>query len=247
MENTPEQIVKPPEHVAIIMDGNGRWAAQRGLPRIEGHRKGVQAFRRAIEAADSIGIKYLTVYSFSSENWRRPKQEVADLMMLLKFFINTDLEKLNRNNVKIRIIGDRVALSEDIRALLDKAENTTTHNTGLNLVVAFNYGGRQEIVSAVRAIAEKVANNDLELSSITEDLLSNHLDTRGIPDPDLLIRTSGEQRISNFLTWQLCYTEFVFIQDYWPEFTKETLIRAINEFSQRERRFGAVGPRQQEE
>ena len=232
---------KIPEHVAIIMDGNGRWAAQRGLPRVEGHRKGMQAFRRTVEAADKLGIRYLTVYSFSSENWSRPQSEVSELMSLLKYFINSDLNALHKKNVRIRIIGEREPLTEDIRTLLEKAESRTKDNTGLTLIVAFNYGGRQEITQAVRSIAGKVLNQDIQLSDINEHLISENLNTHGIPDPDLLIRTSGEQRISNFLIWQLSYTEYVFVPDYWPDFTAETLEKALIEYSERERRFGGLG------
>lgn len=241
-ETGKTEVLSVPQHVAVIMDGNGRWAAQRGLPRVEGHRRGMQAFRRAIEAADALGIRYLTVYSFSSENWNRPEQEVSELMKLLKFFIRSDLASLNRKNVRIRVIGERATLSPDIQDLLESAEEATKKNTGLTLVVAFNYGGRQEIVRSVCRIAEKLLNHEIDKTDITPDLIQSHLDTHDIPDPDLLIRTSGEQRISNFLTWQLSYTEFVFIPDYWPDFTGETLKKALKEFAQRDRRFGALSP-----
>ena len=230
-----------PEHVAVIMDGNGRWAAERGLPRVEGHRRGMQAFRRTIEAANSLGIRYLSVYSFSSENWNRPQNEVSELMKLLKYFINSDLGALHRKNVRIRVIGEREQLTDDIRALLEKAENLTQANSGLTLIVAFNYGGRQEITQAARLIAQKVQAGELKISDITEKIISDNLNTYDIPDPDVLIRTSGEQRISNFLIWQLSYTEFVFIPDYWPDFTAETLKNALKKFSERDRRFGGLG------
>jgi undecaprenyl diphosphate synthase len=232
-----------PAHVAIIMDGNGRWAQRRGLPRVEGHRRGVEAVRRAVRSAIGLGIRYLTIYSFSSENWRRPAQEVSDLMGLLKRFVRHDLADLHAHNVRVRIIGDRVGLSADIRALLDEAESLTRPNTGLTLVVAFNYGGRQEIVRAVRALAERVRSGALEPSAIDLPLLEAELDTTGIPDPDLVIRTSGEQRLSNFLTWQTAYTEFVFIPDFWPDFDDTIFRAAIDEYLRRDRRFGGLGAR----
>ncbi|WP_112664121.1 isoprenyl transferase [Microvirga flavescens] len=232
-----------PTHVAIIMDGNGRWAAKRGLPRFEGHRRGVEAIRRAVRSAIGLGIKYLTVYSFSSENWRRPAQEVADLMGLLKRFVRHDLADLHAHNVRVRIIGEREGLSPDIRALLDEAEALTRENTALTLVIAFNYGGRQEITRAVRALAEKVKAGDLEPSAIDLDSIEAHLDTQGIPDPDLVIRTSGEQRVSNFLIWQTAYSEFVFIPDFWPDFDDNTFRAALDEYSRRDRRFGGLSAR----
>jgi undecaprenyl diphosphate synthase len=232
-----------PTHVAIIMDGNGRWAATRGLPRVEGHRRGIEAIRRAVRAAADLGIRYLTVYSFSSENWRRPAQEVADLMGLLKRFVRHDLADLHRSNVRVRIIGDRESLQPDIRALLHEAEDLTCRNTGLTLVVAFNYGGRQEIVRAARALAEQVKAGVLSPQDIDLDRMEAALDTRGIPDPDLVIRTSGEQRVSNFLTWQTAYSEFVFVDEYWPEFDQSTLKAAIDEYRRRDRRFGGLSAR----
>ncbi len=232
-----------PVHVAIIMDGNGRWAATRGLPRVEGHRRGIEAIRRAVRAAGELGIRYLTVYSFSSENWRRPAQEVADLMGLLKRFVRHDLADLHANNVRVRIIGDRDGLQPDIRALLQETEDLTRRNEGLTLVVAFNYGGRQEIARAARALAERVAAGTLAPGDIDMDRLEAALDTSGIPDPDLVIRTSGEQRVSNFLTWQTAYSEFVFIPDFWPDFDRATLEAAIDEYRRRDRRFGGLSAR----
>ena len=232
-----------PTHVAIIMDGNGRWAAKRGLPRFEGHRRGVEAIRRAVRTAGDLGIRYLTVYSFSAENWRRPAQEVSDLMGLLKRFVRHDLAELHANNIRVRIIGERRGLTGDIALLLDEAENLTRHNTGLTLVIAFNYGGRQEIVGAMRALAEKVKAGTLDPASIDVELVERHLDTHGIPDPDLVIRTSGEQRVSNFLTWQTAYSEFVFIPDFWPDFDDATFRAAIDEYCRRERRFGGLSAR----
>ncbi|HEX2137740.1 MAG TPA: isoprenyl transferase [Microvirga sp.] len=236
----PERV---PEHVAIIMDGNGRWAARRGLPRAEGHRRGVEAIRRAVRAATGLGIRYLTVYSFSSENWRRPAQEVADLMGLLKRFVRHDLADLHRANVRVRIIGEREGLSPDIRGLLDEAEILTRGNTGLTLVVAFNYGGRQEIVRAVRILAERAKAGTLDPAEIDADTVESVLDTCGIPDPDLVIRTSGEQRVSNFLTWQTAYSEFVFLPGFWPDFDAATFRAAIDEYGRRERRFGGLSAR----
>jgi undecaprenyl diphosphate synthase len=232
-----------PAHVAIIMDGNGRWAAQRGLPRFEGHRRGVEAIRRAVRTAGDLGIRYLTVYSFSAENWRRPAQEVSDLMGLLKRFVRHDLAELHANNIRVRIIGEREGLASDIRLLLEESEQLTRSNTGLTLVIAFNYGGRQEIVNAVRRLAEKVREGVLDPSAIDMETLGAALDTRDIPDPDLVIRTSGEQRVSNFLTWQTAYSEFVFLPDFWPDFDDATFRAAIDEYGRRERRFGGLSAR----
>ena len=234
-----------PAHVAIIMDGNGRWAAQRGLPRFEGHRRGVEAIRRAVRTASDLGVRYLTVYSFSAENWRRPAQEVSDLMGLLKRFVRHDLAELHANNIRVRIIGEREGLAPDIRLLLEESEQLTRSNTGLTLVIAFNYGGRQEIVNAVRALAEKVKAGVLDPSAIDMEYLGAALDTRDIPDPDLVIRTSGEQRVSNFLTWQTAYSEFVFLPDFWPDFDHETFRAAVAEYGRRERRFGGLDARAQ--
>ncbi|MET0530507.1 MAG: isoprenyl transferase [Microvirga sp.] len=232
-----------PVHVAIIMDGNGRWAAQRGLPRFEGHRKGIEAIRRAVRAAGDLGVRYLTVYSFSSENWRRPAEEVSFLMGLLKRFVRHDLAELHANNIRVRIIGERQGLPADIRLLLDEAEQLTRANSGLTLVIAFNYGGRQEIVSAVRALAERVKEGALDPASIDMDAIAAALDTHDIPDPDLVIRTSGEQRVSNFLTWQTAYSEFVFLPDYWPDFDEAIFKAAIDEYCRRDRRFGGLSAR----
>jgi undecaprenyl diphosphate synthase len=229
-----------PAHVAIIMDGNGRWAARRGLPRVEGHRRGVEAVRRAVRSAIGLGVRYLTVYSFSSENWRRPAEEVSDLMGLLKRFIRNDLADLHARSVRIRIIGEREDLSPDIRMLLAEAEELTKGNEGLTLVVAFNYGGRQEIARAARALARRVNEGLLDPESIDMAEIEAELDTRGIPDPDLVIRTSGEQRVSNFLTWQSAYSEFVFVPEFWPDFDDVTFRAAIDEYRRRERRFGGL-------
>jgi undecaprenyl diphosphate synthase len=229
-----------PTHVAIIMDGNGRWAARRGLPRVEGHRRGVEAIRRAVRSAIDLGIKYLTVYSFSSENWRRPAQEVADLMGLLKRFVRHDLAQLHGQNVRVRVIGEREGLTADIRALLAEAEDLTRHNMGLTLVIAFNYGGRQEIARAVRRLADQVRAGKLDPQAIDIEAIEAELDTCGIPDPDLVIRTSGEQRVSNFLTWQTAYSEFVFLPDFWPDFDHAIFKAAVEEYCRRDRRFGGL-------
>ena len=229
-----------PRHVGIIMDGNGRWAAARGLPRLEGHRRGVEALRRAIRSAIEMGIPYLTVYSFSSENWSRPHDEIADLMGLLKRFVRNDLAELHRNDVRVRVIGERDGLKPDIKALLQEAEDLTARNKGLNLVVAFNYGGRQELASAVRRIAERVAAGEIDPVAVTPALIAQHLDTADLPDPDLIIRTSGEQRLSNFLVWQAAYAEFVFLPCYWPDFDGAAFAEAIEAFAARERRFGGT-------
>jgi undecaprenyl diphosphate synthase len=231
---------RAPAHVAIIMDGNGRWAALRGLPRIEGHRRGVEAVRGAVRSAAQLGIRYLTIYSFSTENWRRPPQEVADLMMLLKRFIRNDLAELHANNIRVRIIGDRKGLTPDIGSLLQEAEELTRDNSGLVLVVAFNYGGRQEIARAVRAIAREVKEGHLDPEAVDAGTIERALDTDGIPDPDLVIRTSGEQRLSNFLPWQSAYSEFVFLPCFWPDFDHAAFKAAVDQYVGRERRFGGL-------
>ena len=229
-----------PRHVAIIMDGNGRWAARRGLPRFEGHRRGVEAVRRAVRSAINLGIGYLPIYRFSSENWRRPPSEISELMGLLKLFVRSDLADLHAHNVRVRVIGDRTDLSPDIAGLLDEAETRTRANTGLTLVVAFNYGGRQEIVRAVQRIATAVAEGRLRPDEIGLPTVTDALDTAGIPDPDLVIRTSGEQRLSNFLTWQTAYAEYVVAPGFWPDFDHEAFLAAIGEYHRRDRRFGGL-------
>jgi undecaprenyl diphosphate synthase len=229
-----------PRHVAIIMDGNGRWAAARGLPRVEGHRRGVEALRRTIRAAGEIGISYVTIFSFSAENWSRPPSEVGELMGLLRRFIRNDLAELHKSNVRVRIIGERLTLDPDIGRLLTEAEELTKNNDGLTLVVAFNYGARQEIVRAVRRIAEEVVQGRLAPDGITEETFGNYLDAPDVPAPDLIIRTSGEQRLSNFLLWQSAYSELVFVPTYWPDFDRAALEAAIRDYQQRERRFGGL-------
>ena len=229
-----------PRHVAIIMDGNGRWAAQRGLPRQAGHQQGVEAVRRIVKAARTLNIEYLTLFSFSSENWSRPASEIADLMKLLRMFIRRDLADLHKHNVRVRVIGRRDVLDTDIVGLLDEAETLTKGNTGMQLVVAFNYGSRDEIADAAKAIAMDVAAGRLSPEEVNADVLERHLNTHDIPDPDLLIRTSGEKRISNFLLWQMAYTEFVFVEENWPDFAQQHLERAIGEYRGRDRRFGGL-------
>jgi undecaprenyl diphosphate synthase len=242
-ENDTTVKEAPPRHVAIIMDGNGRWAAARGLPRFEGHRRGVEALRRTIRAAIELGIDYLTVFSFSSENWRRPPEEIADLMGLLKRFIRNDLADLHANGVRVRVVGSRDRLSDDIASLLSEAENLTRDNTGLTLVVAFNYGSRQEIALAARSLAEDVAAGRLRPEDISEESLAKRLWTANVPDPDLLIRTSGEMRLSNFLMWQSAYAELVFTPVLWPDFDRAALESAIAAFRGRDRRFGGLSSR----
>lgn len=233
----------PPVHVAIIMDGNGRWAQSRGLPRALGHKSGAEAVRRTVEAAGEYGVSYLTLFGFSSENWNRPKQEIGDLMGLLRLYLRSEIAELHRKNVRLLMIGDRSRFESDIINLIEEAERMTAGNTGLTLVLALSYGGRQEIAAAVRAIARDAAAKRLDPSDISEETVRRYLLTAEIPDPDLLIRTSGEQRVSNFLLWQVAYTEFVFLDTLWPDFSKEDLRRAICEFNSRERRYGAaVGP-----
>jgi undecaprenyl diphosphate synthase len=230
-------------HVAIIMDGNGRWAAERGLPRTEGHRQGVESVRRIVEAAIELGVTHLTLFSFSSENWSRPKQEINDLFGLLRRFIRRDLADLHKHGVKIRVIGTRTGLDADLLRMIDDAVELTKDNTALNLTIAFNYGARDEIARAARRIAEDVASGDLSPAEVTAERFGGYLDTAGLPDPDLLIRTSGELRLSNFLLWQLAYAEFVFVDVYWPDFSRELFEAAIAEYRRRSRRFGGTSAR----
>jgi undecaprenyl diphosphate synthase len=233
----------PPAHVAIIMDGNGRWAKARGLPRVAGHRRGGEAVRRAVIAAAELGISYLTLFGFSSENWKRPAPEVDDLMTLLRHYLRGEVAELHRNNVRVRVIGDRERLAPDIVTLIDNTEALTAGNTGLRLSVALSYGGRAEIAGAARRIAEAAIAGRLNPDQIDESVFARYLLTADMPDPDLIIRTSGEQRLSNFLLWQTAYSEFVFIDTLWPDFTKTDLERALSEFHGRERRYGATAGR----
>ena len=232
--------VRDLQHVAIIMDGNGRWANASGLPRSMGHRRGVEAVREAVRAAGELGIQYLTLFAFSSENWRRPEAEVEELMGLLKHFIRRDLAELHKEGVRVRVIGERENLSSDIRALLEEAENLTRDNQRQTLVVAFNYGARDEVARAMRRVAAKYAAGEVELEGLTAEYLDEHLDTAGIPDPDLIIRTSGELRLSNFLLWQAAYSEFVFLPCLWPDFDRKAFEEAIADYFSRDRRYGGL-------
>ncbi len=231
----------PPEHVAIIMDGNGRWAKARNLPRAAGHQRGAEAVRRTVKASVDLGISYLTLYGFSNENWKRPTSEITDLMGLLRLYLRKEIAELNSEGVRIRFIGDRSRLADDIVSLIEMAEHRTKNNVRLNLVVAISYGGRQEITAAARQLVREALDGCIEPDSIDENALNDRLATAGIPDPDLLIRTSGEQRISNFLLWQSAYAELVFVDTLWPDFSKSDLEDAVREFQRRERRFGATG------
>jgi undecaprenyl diphosphate synthase len=234
------ELAITPRHVAIIMDGNGRWANKRGLPRTIGHSKGVEAVRETVKAAADAGVEYLTLFAFSSENWSRPETEVNDLLGLLRKFIRRDLAELHRENVRIRIIGEREKLRSDILPLLLEAEETTRHNTALTLVIAFNYGSRDELVRAITGLARDVEAGRLSPDDITAQMISGRLDTADIPDPDLIIRTSGEERLSNFLLWQAAYSELLFIPDYWPDFDRDRFFDALKVFASRDRRFGGL-------
>ncbi|MGH6973136.1 MAG: isoprenyl transferase [Stellaceae bacterium] len=241
---SPLDPLPPPTHVAIIMDGNGRWAKARGLPRIAGHRAGAEAVRRTLSASVELGIKYLTLFGFSSENWKRPADEVSDLMGLLRHYIRGEIAELHRNGVRLRVIGERAKLPADVVGMIDNAETLTAGNDRLNLSIALSYGGRAEIALAARRLAEDVASGQLAPDAIDEDTFAARLLTAGIPDPDLLIRTSGEQRISNFLLWQTAYAELVFTPTLWPDFAKGDLEKAVRDFHGRDRRYGAsVGSR----
>ncbi|MBL9035298.1 MAG: isoprenyl transferase [Rhodospirillaceae bacterium] len=230
-----------PRHVAIIMDGNGRWAQAKGLPRTIGHREGAEALRRAVRAAADLGIEYLTVFGFSSENWKRPAAEITDLMGLLRLYLRREIDEIDRNGVRLRVIGDRDRLSPDINKLIDTAEARTAANRRLCLTVALSYGGRAEIVRAAQKLAQKVAAGEIAADSIDEDAFQRCLFTADIPDPDLVVRTSGEKRISNFLLWQCAYAEYVFMDKLWPDFSGEDLKSALAEFASRKRRYGAAG------
>ena len=229
-----------PRHIAIIMDGNGRWAKSRGLPRAAGHERGVEALRRTVEAAGKMGIEYLTLFSFSTENWRRPAEEVNALFGLLRAYVKRDLARLKAEGVRVRIIGSRENVPADILELIGKAERDTQDNRGGNLTIAFNYGGREEIVRAAQGLARQVAEGTLTPDEIDADKFAGALDTSVLPDPDLLIRTSGEARISNFLLWQIAYAELVILDVLWPDFNGDHLAGAIAAFQKRERRFGAL-------
>ena len=230
----------PPAHVAIIMDGNGRWAQMRGLPRQEGHRRGLEALRNAVRNAGDLGVSILTLYSFSTENWRRPATEVSFLLSLLRRFVEKDLGELHAAGVRVRIIGGRDDLAPDLRRLVEHAETMTRDNTRMTLVIAFNYGSRDEIVRAARRLAEDAAAGRIDPAAIDEAMVASRLDTADLPDPELVIRTSGETRISNFLLWQAAYAEFVFTPVLWPDFDRAALEEALAEYGRRERRFGGL-------
>lgn len=232
-----------PGHLAVIMDGNGRWAQARGKVRTEGHVEGVKALRRLVDLSIRYGIKHLTVFSFSSENWRRPRDEVNFIFGLLHRFVASDLATLIQNNVRIRIIGSSTGLDEPLRRLIAEVQSKTVNNTGLELIVAFNYGGKSELTEAVQNIAVEVAAGRLKPEDITEATVERALYTSGIPDPDMIIRTSGEQRVSNFLIWQGAYSELVFVEEHWPDFNEQVFLRALDEYSLRNRRFGGIESR----
>ncbi len=244
MSTTPQLSAQAlsnlPTHVAVIMDGNGRWAKQRGLPRVEGHRNGVESVRAIVRAAGEVGIKFLTLYAFSVENWNRPKDEVDTLMKFLARFLKNEIGELTRNNVRLEAIGQIWRLPEFVQEQLKKTQAALAKNNGLTLVLALSYGGRTEIVEATRAIAAKVKDGKLDPAEITERVIADHLYTSPWPDPDLLIRTSGEVRVSNFLLWQISYAEFVVTETLWPDFRKAQLIAALEEYARRHRRFGGV-------
>lgn len=228
-----------PVHIAIIMDGNRRWAKEKDLETKQGHKEGAENLKRIAKYANEIGIKYLTVYAFSTENWKRTEEEVGALMFLLKWYLNDLLNSSDLDNVKINVLGDITRLDPGIQKLILKLEDKTKDYTGLKLNIAFNYGGRDEITRAVKSIATSVKNNEISVEDINEDLISNNIYTAGMPDPDLLIRPGGEKRISNFLPWQLSYTEFIFTDKYWPDFNRDDLDKAILEYERRNRKFGA--------
>ena len=241
MDALPEnQGPEPPAHVAIIMDGNGRWAGARGQPRTAGHKRGAEAARRTVKAAVEEGVSYLTLYGFSSENWKRPSAEVDDLMGLLRWYLHSQVAEMLREGIRLRIIGDRSRLSPELTQLIEEAEAATAENHRLNLTVAISYGGRQEIISAARRLAAKVLEGSLSSDEIDDRAFEQELETTGLPDPDLIIRTSGEQRISNFLIWQSAYSELVFVDKLWPDFGEADLAAAIREYQSRDRRYGAA-------
>jgi undecaprenyl diphosphate synthase len=232
-----ERSLTIPRHVAVIMDGNGRWAAKRGRPRAFGHREGVEAVRRTVRAAGDMGVTHLTLFSFSTENWRRPVDEIDALFDLLRRYVETDLERLTGEGVRIRVIGRREGLSRELLNIVERAETRTAHNDGFHLTIAFNYGGRDELVRAARRAAEALG---ADLSGLDEAGLARFLDTDGLPDPDLVIRTSGERRISNFLLWQAAYAEFVFVDTLWPDFDGAAFAEAVSVYAGRQRRYGGL-------
>lgn len=244
MSSTPQLSAEAqgslPTHVAIIMDGNGRWAKKRGLPRVQGHRKGADSVREVVRAAGEIGIKFLTLYAFSVENWNRPKSEIDTLMKYLFRFLRKEIGELNKNNVRLKAIGQIYRLPENVQEQLKKTIGATAKNNGLTLTLALSYGGRTEIIEAVRHIGREIAEGKLDPEEINDQVISRHLYTHGTPDPDLLIRTSGEMRVSNFLLWQISYAEFVITDTLWPEFGKAEFFKALEEYTSRHRRYGGV-------
>ena len=241
MRMSPTQTPGPasaPTHVAIIMDGNGRWAQARGLPRTAGHKQGAEAVRRTLIGAGDLGVKYLTLFGFSAENWRRPESEISALMGLLRIYLRSEIAELHGRGARVRVIGDMSRFANDITAMIAQAEDLTRHNTAINLTIALNYGGRQEITAAARTLAQEAAAGRLDPKSINEALFETCLATAGMPDPDLLIRTSGEQRVSNFLMWQCAYAEMLFTDTLWPDFDEAAFNAALSEYARRQRRFG---------
>lgn len=229
-----------PNHVAIILDGNGRWAKKRGLPRNYGHTQGSKVVEQICEDAYKLGVKYLTVYAFSTENWKRPKEEVDAIMKLLRSYLKTSIKTSEKNNMKVRVIGDKTKLLQDIQDSINNLEETSKNNSGLNLQVAINYGGRDELVRAIKSLSLDVKEHIIDTNDIDENILENYIDTKGIPDPDLLIRTSGETRLSNFMLWQMAYTEFYFTDVLWPDFNKVELMKAIEYYNSRTRKYGGI-------
>jgi undecaprenyl diphosphate synthase len=240
MSRVPEDIKTVPRHIAIIMDGNGRWARERGLPRTEGHRRGADSVRRVVEACGELGVEFLTLYAFSSENWKRPKREVEALMRLLQQFLKSRTAEMMEQNVRLQAIGRLHDLPEACQAELHRSITKTAQNTGLTLILALSYGGREEIIDGVKSLLESVEKGHLDKAMIDGEVFSKHLYTRYYPDPDLLIRTSGELRLSNFLLWQMSYTEFYVTEKLWPDFGREALLEALRAFNARSRRFGGV-------
>jgi len=240
INNEIDGVAVPPCHVAIIMDGNGRWAKARNLPRAAGHQRGSRAVKTAIRSAIEAGVRYLTLYGFSSENWKRPQDEVDDLMGLLRLYLKSEIKNLHKQGVRVLVIGSRERLDTDIINLIDQAEALTKDNTRLTVTIALSYGGREELTHVAKVLAQKVASGDISPDDIDEDMFSRHLYTASTPDPDILIRTSGEKRVSNFLPWQLAYTEFVFLDILWPDFSKQDFEAAISDYLGRDRRYGAT-------
>lgn len=234
------ELLEVPNHVAIILDGNGRWAKKRMMPRNYGHAQGSKTVEQICEDAWNLGIKYLTVYAFSTENWKRPQKEVDALMKLLRSYLKDCIKRTTKNNMRVRVIGDKTGLSQDIRESIEELERVSAANTGLNFTIAINYGSRDEMRRAMVCMTKDVESGKIRSEEVTEELFNSYLDTWDIPDPDLLIRTSGEQRLSNFLLWQLAYTEFVFMEVLWPDFNRNELVRAIRQYNGRERRFGGI-------